>query len=126
MPGAVFAGAGWTVLQECGGFVVEHYLRNDSPVFGLFAIVLGLFAWVYLAVELTVYAAEANVVLARHLWPRAMVQPPLTEADRRVMAAEATQNRRRPEQSVTVRFDGTAMTEDQFLSGEEEAGAAGG
>ena len=37
---------------------------------GLFAIVLGLFAWIYLIAELTVYAAELNVVLARHLWPR--------------------------------------------------------
>lgn len=126
LPGAVFAGIGWTVLQEVGGFVVEHYLRNDSPVFGLFAIVLGLFAWIYLAVELTVYAAEANVVLARRLWPRAMVQPPLTEADRRVMAAQATQNRRRPEQLVTVQFEGVPMTEDQFLAGEEDRRTVGG
>ena len=32
----------------------------------------------------TVYAAEVNVVLARRLWPRALVQPPLTEADRAI------------------------------------------
>jgi len=28
-----------------------------------------------------VYAAETNVVLARRLWPRSIVQPPLTQAD---------------------------------------------
>jgi hypothetical protein len=35
------------------------------------------------------YAAEVNVVLARRLWPRAFVQPPLTEADRASLALQA-------------------------------------
>jgi len=34
-----------------------------------------------------------------------MVQPPLTDADRRSMAAQALQNQRRPEQHVDVSFD---------------------
>jgi YihY family inner membrane protein len=105
VPGAVLAGTGWTILQAVGGFVVGHYLKDDSAVYGLFGIVLGLFAWIYLIAELTVYAAELNVVLARKLWPRAMVQPPLTDADRRSMAAQAVQNQRRPEQRVEVSFD---------------------
>jgi uncharacterized BrkB/YihY/UPF0761 family membrane protein len=105
LPGAVLAGTGWTILQAVGGFVVGHYLKDDSAVYGLFGIVLGLFAWIYLIAELTVYAAELNVVLARKLWPRAMVQPPLTDADRRSMAAQAVQNQRRPEQRVEVSFD---------------------
>ncbi|HUB72182.1 MAG TPA: YihY/virulence factor BrkB family protein [Acidimicrobiales bacterium] len=104
-PGAALAGAGWTLLQAFGGFVVGHYLRNDSAVYGLFGLVLGLLAWVFLIVELTVYSAELNVVLARHLWPRSIVQPPLTDADRRSMAAQAEQNRRRPEQLVHVTFE---------------------
>ena len=104
-PGAAVAGAGWTVLQAFGGYIVGHYLKNDSAVYGTFGIVLGLLAWVYLIVQLTVYSAELNVVLARHLWPRALVQPPLTEADRRSMAAQAEQNQRRPEQSVHVTFE---------------------
>jgi hypothetical protein len=44
------------------------------------------------------------VVLARRLWPRAMVQPPLTEADRASMALQALQNQRRPEQHIKVTF----------------------
>ena len=86
--------------------MVGHYLKNDNAVYGLFGIVLGLLAWVYLIVELTVYSAELNVVLLRRLWPRAIVQPPLTEADRRSMAAQAEQNQRRPEQRVEVSFEG--------------------
>jgi hypothetical protein len=52
-----------------------------------------------------VYSAEINVVLARRLWPRSIVQPPLTEADRASMALQALQNQRRPEQHVKVTFD---------------------
>ena len=105
-PGAAVAGVGWTILQAIGGFVVGHYLKTSSEVYGLFAIVLGLFAWIYLITQLIVYSAELNVVLARHLWPRSIVQPPLTEADRRSLAAQAVQNRRRPEQRVEVSWDG--------------------
>ena len=70
----------------------------------MFATVLGLLAWIYLAVEITVYSAEVNVVLTRRLWPRAIVQPPLTEADRASMALQALQNQRRPGQHVEVTF----------------------
>jgi len=110
-PGAAVAGTGWTILQSLGGFVVGHYLRDDSAVYGLFGIVLGLLAWVFLIVELTVYSAELNVVLARRLWPRSIVQPPLTEADRRSMAAQAQQNQRRPEQRVQVSFEDEGLSE---------------
>jgi YihY family inner membrane protein len=103
-PGAVAAGIGWTVLQVAGAFLVHHFLHSDS-VYGVFATVLGLVAWLYLAAEVTVYCAELNVVLARQLWPRSIIQPPLTEADRASMALQALQNQRRKEQQVTVTFD---------------------
>jgi YihY family inner membrane protein len=103
VPGAVTGGVAWTALQAVGGYLVHHYLHSDS-VYGVFATVLGLLAWLYLAVELTVYAAEVNVVVSRRLWPRSLLQPPLTEADRSSMAHQALQNQRRPEQEVTVSF----------------------
>jgi uncharacterized BrkB/YihY/UPF0761 family membrane protein len=121
VPGALLGGVVWTALLAAGELVVGHYLRHDSAIYGLFAIVLGLFAWLYFAAELTVYAAEVNVVLARRLWPRAMVQPPLTEADQRVMAAQAHQNRRRPEQHVLVTFDGEPQLEARVLADEQRA-----
>ena len=104
LPGAITGGIGWTVLQVLGTYLVHHYLHSNS-VYGVFATVLGLLAWIYLAVEITVYSAEVNVVLARRLWPRAIVQPPLTEADRTSMALQALQNQRRPEQDVKVTFN---------------------
>jgi uncharacterized BrkB/YihY/UPF0761 family membrane protein len=75
--GALGAGVAWQVLQAMGGFLVGHYLRHTSQVYGVFAIVLGLLFWLYLGARLTLYAAELNVVAARRLWPRSVLRPPL-------------------------------------------------
>jgi YihY family inner membrane protein len=104
LPGAITGGILWTALQVIGTWLVHHFLHSDS-LYGVFGTVLGLLAWIYLAVQVTVYCAEINVVLARRLWPRSIVQPPLTEADRASMALQALQNQRRPEQHVEVTFD---------------------
>jgi YihY family inner membrane protein len=103
IPGAVAGGVAWTMLQALGAVLVRHALHS-AAAYGVFATVLGLLAWVYVGVEVTVYAAEINPVLARRLWPRAIVQPPLTEADRASMALQALQNQRRAEQQVEVTF----------------------
>jgi hypothetical protein len=66
--------------------------------------VLALLAWIYLVLQVTVYAAEVNVVRARRLWPRSLVQPPLTEADRAALALQPLQNQRREEQQISVTF----------------------
>jgi len=109
--GSVLGGIGWTVLQLAGGFLINHTLSNTSEVYGFFAIVLGFMAWIYLGAEMTLYMAELNVVRERRLWPRSIVQPPLTDADRRVLADIAHQGERRPEQQVTVRFRSEAAEE---------------
>jgi YihY family inner membrane protein len=138
LPGAITGGIMWTALQVLGSWLVHHYLHSNS-VYGIFGIVLGLMAWIYLAVQVTVYAAEINVVLARRLWPRSIVQPPLTEADRASMALQALQNQRRPEQHVEVTFDdrepaapppdrtgpaGTPRTPDEVAPPAEDRAAA--
>jgi YihY family inner membrane protein len=104
VPGAVAGGAVWTALQFGGTLLVDHELRGSNNVYGFFGIVLGLLAWIYLGAEATMYAAELNVVLARHLWPRSLVAPPLTAADREVYAALARQARQRAEVRVDVAF----------------------
>ena len=103
LPGAVLAGVGWTVLQAIGTLLVKHYLHSDS-VYGIFAIVLSLLAWIYLIVESTIYSAEFNVVLARRLWPRSIVQPPLTPADRLALSLLPLAEQRRDEQEVEVSY----------------------
>lgn len=103
--GAVVAGIGYSVLLTIGTQLVQHQLRHAEALYGQFGFVLGLMAWLYLVAELTLYAAELNVVRTRHQWPRSMVQPPLTRADERVLGDIARQETRRPEQRVDVDFD---------------------
>jgi YihY family inner membrane protein len=104
VPGVVVGGVLWTLLLILGTYLVHHFLHSDS-VYGVFATVLGLLAWIYLGVQVTIYAAEINVVLARRLWPRSIVQPPLTEADRASLALQVLQNQSREEQLVHVSYD---------------------
>lgn len=104
VPGAIIGAVGWTLLQYLGGLLVEHSLRNTSQEYGAFALVLGLIAFLFLAAQVTLYASEVNVVLARHLWPRGLVQPPLTVADKKVLSSIALEGKRRPEQFVTTGF----------------------
>ncbi len=104
LPGAAAGGIAWTVLQVLGTYLVHHFLHSAS-VYGVFATVLGLLAWINLSAQISVYAAEINVVLARRMWPRSLVQPPLTEADRASMALQALQNQRREEEHIEVSFD---------------------
>ncbi len=61
LPGAITGGILWTVLQVLGTWLVHRFLHSNS-VYGVFATVLGLLAWIYLATEITVYCAEINVV----------------------------------------------------------------
>jgi uncharacterized BrkB/YihY/UPF0761 family membrane protein len=100
VPGAVLGGLGWSALQVFGGYLLIHQLRHASQVYGFFASVLGLVSWLQVSAQLTLFAAELNVVRARRLWPRTIVQPPLVEADRRALDLIAQQEERRPEQSV--------------------------
>ena len=122
LPGSIVGGVGWTVLQYAGGLLVEHNLRNTSKVYGSFALVLGLIAFLYLSAQMSVYAAEVNVVKARRLWPRSIVQPPLTPADREVLSSLALEGKRRPEQYVGVGFnDVISGTEGASPGGEHAA-----
>jgi YihY family inner membrane protein len=119
LPGAVVGALGWTVLQYVGGALVDHTLRNTSQVYGFFAVVLGLLAWIYLGTQLTVYAAEVNVVRHRRLWPRSL-RAPLTAADEEVLRRLVLEQRSRPEQQVQVEFSG----EEAAPSPDEEGAAA--
>jgi YihY family inner membrane protein len=109
-PGALVAALAWTTLQAIGGYIVSHQLQGASDTYGTFAIVIGLLAWIYLGAQVTLFAAEVNVVRKRRLWPRAIVQPPLTEADQRALKSYAEQEARRPEEDVNVRIDETTSS----------------
>jgi YihY family inner membrane protein len=104
LPGAAVGAVAWSVLQAVGVSIVNRQLERANLVYGVFAVVIVLLSWLYLSAQLLLYAAEINVVLARRLWPRSLLQPPLTEPDRQVLTALAETEERRPEQTIEVRF----------------------
>jgi YihY family inner membrane protein len=75
--GPVVAAVVWEVLQVAGGYLVAHQLRRAHHLYGdslaTFSLVLGLLAWLYLQAQVTLYAAEIDVVFVRRLWPRSLV-----------------------------------------------------
>jgi YihY family inner membrane protein len=97
VPGAIVAAIAFQVLQAIGSWFVSRQLRGMSEVYGTFALVLGLLAWIFLEARVVLFAAETNVVRARRLWPRSLAPPPLTEADRRAYEAYEETEQRAPE-----------------------------
>jgi membrane protein len=98
---AILAAVAWQILQLIGGYFVGHQLASNSA-YGVFGVVLGLLAWFYLQAELTLYVVELNVVRVRRLWPRSLVPPPLTEADKRAYEMYALAEQRRSDVDVDV------------------------
>lgn len=76
IPGIVVATIGWEILQVAGGWYISHEVKNASAVYGTFALVIGLLAWIHLGAMFVVLGAETNVVRTRKLWPRPMFGGP--------------------------------------------------
>jgi YihY family inner membrane protein len=118
--GAIVAGLGWQVVQVGGSYYVASSLKGASEAYGVFGLVLGLIAWIYLLSLVIVFAAEINVVAQRRLWPRALLTPftdrvQLTPADERAYAGYAESERHKGFQVVDVGFgpaDAKAGPED--------------
>ena len=62
----------WQGLQYLGGFIAAHQLAHASTLYGVFGLVLGLLAWIYLQARLTLVAVTSDVVRARKAWPRSL------------------------------------------------------
>jgi inner membrane protein YhjD len=110
LPGAVLVAVGWQLLQLLGGAYVGRVVSRASEINAVFAIVLGLMALLYIAAVIAVVGLEVNVVLARRLYPRALLTPfsdavDLTDADRRAYADYAKAQRHKGFERVQVWFE---------------------
>jgi YihY family inner membrane protein len=108
--GAVVAGVGWEIVQVIGTYYVARFLKGAPEAYGVFGVVLGLIAWIWLLALVVVVAAEVNVVSQRRLWPRALLTPftdrvRLTPADRRVYAGYVESERHKGFEVVDVGFE---------------------
>lgn len=110
MYGAALGGACvWQALQWAGGYFVGHVLRGASAIYGMFGIVLGLLAWIYLSALVFVMVAEWSAVRIMHLWPRSLLTPftdrvRLTQGDRRAYASYATTESFKGFERIRVHF----------------------
>jgi membrane protein len=109
LPGALVIAVLWQLLQMVGGVYVSHVIANASEMNGVFAIVLGLVALLYLASVMAMLGLETNVVLGRHLYPRALLTPftdavDLTDADRAVYREYARAQRHKGFERIHVTF----------------------
>jgi YihY family inner membrane protein len=118
-PGAIAAAVTWQLLQSFGGLYVAHVVAGASAVNAVFALVLGLMAFLYLAGTALVLCVEINVVRVDHLHPRALLTPftdnvELTAGDERVYSEAARAQKAKGFQRVDVAFedrDGTSSAQ---------------
>jgi membrane protein len=108
--GAIAAAIIWQVLQVIGTYALGHALKGASATYGVFGLVLGLIAWIYLGAVTLVLCAEVNVVRASKFWPRSLMtrssdNAQLTAGDRRAYASYPATEQHKEFQSVEVDFD---------------------
>lgn len=105
IPGAILAGASFSVLQALGGWLVTTRLQGANDTYGTFAVVIGLLSWLYLQAQITLLAAEINVVRSRSLYPRALVRDRLTPADTWALEGFAKVEERIEREEIDVRIE---------------------
>jgi len=128
-PGAVAAAVVWQLLQSFGTVYVGHVVKSASATNGVFALVLGLLAFLYIAATAVVLCVEANVVRVDRLHPRALLTPftdnvDLTAGDRKAYATQAQAQRSKGFENVDVTFD-PSPKEDPDGAKEKEKPAEG-
>ncbi|WP_265567707.1 YihY/virulence factor BrkB family protein [Streptomyces hygroscopicus] len=109
--GAALGGAiAWQVLQWGGSYYVGHILRGTTATYGMFGIVLGLLAWLYLGALVYIVTAEVSAVRCMRLWPRSLLSPftdrvRLTPGDVRAYRTYATTESFKGFEKISVEFD---------------------
>lgn len=109
LPGAMIATAAWQLLQTFGVTYVTHVVKNASATNSVFALVLGLLAFLYLTAVVVVFCVEINVVRANRLYPRALLTPltddvELTGGDERTYTGQAKAQRAKGFENIDVTF----------------------
>jgi len=120
--GVVVAAATWEFLQIVGGYYVKHVVQRSSSTYGVFAVVIALLIWLHLGAQMTLFAAEINVVVARKLWPRSLFGDPDQPADQKTLAALAKVEERSPVEQVDVQFQQPTVTPPSGDDSEQPVG----
>lgn len=116
LPGAAMASVAWLGLQYVGVAYVGRASGTASATNGVFAVVLGLLAFLYLTCVVLVLCLELNVVLVDRLHPRTLLTPftdnvVLTDADKRSYTDLAKAQQQKGFQTVEVEFAASPLEE---------------
>ena len=120
--GVVVAAATWEFLQIVGGYYIDHILQRSSSTYGVFALVIALLIWLHLGAQMTLFAAEINVVVARKLWPRTLFGDPTLPEDQATLRALAKVEERSPVEQVDVQFQQPTVTPPPADDSEQPVG----
>jgi membrane protein len=117
VPGAIASAAIWQLLQSFGVIYVRHVIKHASATDAVFALVLGLLAFLYVTAVAVLLCMEINVVRVNRLHPRSLMTPftdnvALTAGDRRVYSRQAKAQRLKGFERVDVTFDPPAPEPD--------------
>lgn len=109
-PGGFALAGMWQLLHLVGALYVAKVLVGTTAMTKSFGLVLGLVGFLFLGAVMAVLAMEINVVIARRLYPRALLTPftdavDLTPADRRAYASYARMQRHKGFERVVVRWE---------------------
>lgn len=78
---AVISSVGVIILQALGGWLIANQLKTLSPLYGTFALVLGLLFWIYVQALVVLYTSEVTIVRKHNYWPRSFSGQAITKAD---------------------------------------------
>lgn len=109
-PGGFTLAILWQLLQYGGTYYVDRVLVGTSSMTKTFGLVLGLVGFIFIGAVMAMLSIEVNVVVARRLYPRALLTPftdavQPTHADRRAYASYARAQRHKGWERIQVTFD---------------------
>lgn len=110
LPGAAVAAVVWQLLQWFGAAYVSRTVTTASAINAVFAVVLGLLAFLFLISVTLVMCAQINVVRVDRLYPRALLtvftdDVELTPADRRTYARKARAEQAKGFETIHVSYE---------------------
>src|SRR4051812_149858 len=133
LPGALLSAVVLQILQLGATAIITHKLQGAQTTYGNFGAVVVMLSWFYLQAQVVLLSAEVNVVRQYDLWPRALTDPPATEADFRTYEAYADRERYQPQEDVDTEFGGKPnpidkpiddkSTDDKSTAGKSTAGS---
>ena len=121
-PGGFALALMWQLLQLLGVLYVNNVLVDTTSMTKTFGLVLGLVGFLFIGSVMAVLAMEINVVIARRLYPRALLTPftdavDLTPADRRAYSSYARMQRHKGFERVSVTWDSREELDEDLGTG---------